>query len=152
MAFVNLMDVIYPVGAVYLSISSTSPSTLIGGTWTQIKGATLAATGANGFSSTKSYGGNLAIKEVQMPKHFHNAWSSEGSNYYFTLAKSWNTDSIGRVSVASGSNYTVMGANRSASDYGGISDISQGNGTDYAGESQDFLPYHFGLYAWYRTA
>lgn len=152
MAFTNLFEAIYPVGSIYLSTSSTSPSTLIGGTWVQIKGAMLGITGGNGVVGAASYGGNLAMTEAQMPKHFHSAWSSEGSDYYFTLAKSWNTDSIGRVSVASGSNYTVMGANKNASDYGGISDISQGSGTDYTGSSQNFLPYHFGVYGWYRTA
>lgn len=152
MAFTNLLEAIYPVGSIYLSTSSISPSALIGGTWVQIKGAMLGITGGNDVAGAASYSGNLAITEAQMPKHFHNAWSSEGSDYYFTLAKSWNTDSIGRVSVASGNTYTVMGANKSASDYGGISDISQGSGTDYAGNSQNFLPYHFGVYGWYRTA
>ena len=152
MAFTNILKVIYPVGSIYLSTSSISPSTLIGGTWVQIKGAMLGITAGNGVAGAANYGGNLAMTEAQMPKHYHDAWSSEGSNYYFTLSKSWDTESIGRVGVASGSNFTVMGANRSASDYGGQSDISQGYGTDYAGSGQNFLPYRFGVYGWYRTA
>ena len=81
--WVNLMDVVYPVGSVYLSISSTSPSSTIGGTWTQIKGAVLAAYGANSFASSGSYGGSLKISVSQMPEHSHNyidggafCWSS----------------------------------------------------------------------------
>lgn len=31
--FVNLMDVIYPVGSIYLSTVATSPAASIGGTW-----------------------------------------------------------------------------------------------------------------------
>lgn len=34
--FVNLMDVIYPVNSVYISVSNTSPAASIGGTWSCI--------------------------------------------------------------------------------------------------------------------
>ena len=37
MAFTNIIDIIYPVGTIYTSFSSTSPATLFGGTWTRIK-------------------------------------------------------------------------------------------------------------------
>ena len=40
--FVNLMDVIYPVGSIYLSTAATSPAASIGGTWTKIENCTLA--------------------------------------------------------------------------------------------------------------
>ena len=69
--WVNLMDIVYPVGSVYLSVSSTSPSSTIGGTWTQIKGAVLAAYGANSFASSGNYGGSLKISVSQMPEHSH---------------------------------------------------------------------------------
>lgn len=35
--FVNLIDVIYPVGSIYITTNATSPADSIGGTWTQIK-------------------------------------------------------------------------------------------------------------------
>lgn len=71
--WVNLMDVVYPVGSMYLSASSTSPSSTIGGTWTQIKGAVLAAYGANSFAPSGNYGGSLKISVNQMPSHKHYA-------------------------------------------------------------------------------
>ena len=71
--WVNLMDIVYPVGSIYLSVSSTSPSSTIGGTWTQIKGAVLAAYGANSFASSGNYGGSLKISVSQMPSHKHYA-------------------------------------------------------------------------------
>ena len=40
-SFVNLLEVIYPVGSVYYSFSSTSPATLFGGTWDSISGSFL---------------------------------------------------------------------------------------------------------------
>lgn len=71
MAFTNLLEVVYPVGAVYCSTTATSPASMIGGTWTQVKGAVLAATGANDFAKAASYGGNLAMTIDQMPSHYH---------------------------------------------------------------------------------
>lgn len=34
--YVNLMDIVYPVGSIYISMNSTSPAEIIGGTWMQI--------------------------------------------------------------------------------------------------------------------
>lgn len=35
--FVNLMDIIYPVGSLYLTTNSVSPVDSIGGTWVKLK-------------------------------------------------------------------------------------------------------------------
>ena len=42
-----LIDIIYPVGAIYISAVSTSPATLFGGTWVQLKSRFIYATGNN---------------------------------------------------------------------------------------------------------
>lgn len=34
--WINLLEVIYPVGSIYMSFNATSPSNLIGGSWEQI--------------------------------------------------------------------------------------------------------------------
>lgn len=41
--FVNFLDIIYPVGSVYISFHSTSPASSIGGTWSQITDKVLRA-------------------------------------------------------------------------------------------------------------
>ena len=38
MAYVNLIDLVYPVGAVYISYRSDNPVNLFGGSWTAITG------------------------------------------------------------------------------------------------------------------
>lgn len=38
MAYVNLGQVVYPVGSVYISYTSKSPASLFGGNWTAITG------------------------------------------------------------------------------------------------------------------
>lgn len=37
MAFVSIIDIVYPVGSIYQAMSNTSPAEIFGGTWTQIK-------------------------------------------------------------------------------------------------------------------
>ena len=49
----TFFNLIYPVGSVYLSINSTNPSTLFGGTWVQIaEGQTLWSAGTNNTAGT----------------------------------------------------------------------------------------------------
>lgn len=81
----QLMLAIYPVGAVYVSVESTSPASLFGGTWEQIKGRFLLGTGApenndDGTSpgdyvetpGSKSGEAEHALTESEMPEHDHN--------------------------------------------------------------------------------
>ena len=65
--FVNLLDIVYPVGSIYHSMNATSPANSVGGTWTKIK------TFLYGADTAKETGGEamhtLTIDE--MPKHNH---------------------------------------------------------------------------------
>lgn len=65
--YVNLLDIIYPVNSVYITTSSISPATLIGGTWTQIEGGACIAA----YSSDSGYVGSKKITINQMPSHQH---------------------------------------------------------------------------------
>ena len=46
--FVNLMDIVYPVGSVFISNNSVSPADSIGGTWTKLDSDTFICGGAPG--------------------------------------------------------------------------------------------------------
>lgn len=71
----------YPVGAYYISSSSTSPATLFGGTWTQITNRFILAAGssysvgATGGSSTKTLTTN------NLPSHSHSCGSAGSHNH-----------------------------------------------------------------------
>lgn len=121
--WVNLLDAIYPAGSVYLSRNATSPASLIGGTWTQIKGAVLAAAGSNGFA-TNAYGGRLAISINQIPAHTH------------TLTFTFGTGDSGYIPLGN------VGGDKPTST----------TPIESTGGGQNFLPYHYGVYVWYRTA
>lgn len=54
--YVNLMDIVYPVGSIYQSFSSTSPASSIGGTWEQITNRFLyPSTSSNTSSGTTTH-------------------------------------------------------------------------------------------------
>lgn len=79
MAYINLGQVIYPVGAIYASANSTSPASLFGGSWTQITNAALR--GATGVGYTGSDTHTLTIKEIPSHRHVFSHWFySQGGN------------------------------------------------------------------------
>lgn len=67
-----MVDVVYPVGSIYMSINSTNPGTLFGGTWEQIKDRFMLAAGD--VYSGGAIGGeaNHALTVDEMPSHTHN--------------------------------------------------------------------------------
>lgn len=54
----GIADFIYPVGSIYMSVNNTSPATLFGGTWEQLKDRFLL--GAGGTYTAGSIGGESA--------------------------------------------------------------------------------------------
>lgn len=67
----NIFDLVYPVGAIYISVNATSPETLFGGTWEQLHDVFLLASssshalGSTGGEETHT----LTINEI--PDHTH---------------------------------------------------------------------------------
>lgn len=66
MAYVNLGQVIYPIGAIFASTSSTSPSSMFGGTWSPITGDACLMAGTTVGST-----GSKKITIENMPRHNH---------------------------------------------------------------------------------
>ena len=65
--FVNLLDIIYPVGSMYFSVTNTSPANSVGGTWTKIKTFLYGADTANQTGGEAIH--TLTVDE--MPSHSH---------------------------------------------------------------------------------
>lgn len=146
MAFVNLMSVLYPVGSVYMSVSSTSPSSLIGGTWSEIIGATLAA-GNGGYASAGAYGGSNNITVAQLPSHTHQADTSNPNRHYSL----YNIQSgrCGKLTVSSAGSTNTRYVY--ASNYG-YEDLADTDHVGYTGDGDAFYPRHYSLHVWRRTA
>lgn len=145
--FVNLLDIIYPVGSMYFSAASVSPASVIGGTWAQIQGAALAASGS-GYSVAGSFGGNKAINVNQMPKHIHVPKSFDGSipgsEIWESIVHVLQFDSSGNFQPSGRYGWGSLNG-KDVLRYASLSDSTAGGG-------QDYIPYHYSINVWKRTA
>ena len=79
----TLLDVVYPVGSVYITGSETSPASTFGGTWSQVKSGLLGCAGSTGLAENLSTGGSSTISVNQMPSHAHSVplyWADYGGS------------------------------------------------------------------------
>ena len=74
MAYINLGQVMYPVGAIYQSWSATSPASLFGGSWSQITEKFLYCSNSAGGTGGAS---TVTLNVNQMPTHTHDAKVSQ---------------------------------------------------------------------------
>ena len=67
----QVISKVYPVGSIYMSVNSTDPGTLFGGTWERIQGKFLL--GASSGHTAGSTGGAETVKlsTAQLPAHTH---------------------------------------------------------------------------------
>lgn len=141
-----LLEMVYPVGSVYISTSSTSPATFLGGTWARINGRFLLGLGSNTANTVTTYGSLAAgsinrttakeqggevlhkLTTTEMPKHKHNL--------------------IVRVGASTGSYYGYPPASNS-----GGSNSEQNVGYETGGDgSHNNMPPYIAVYMWERTA
>ena len=129
MAFTNIIDIIYPIGSAYQSTSSTSPATLFGGTWNQIKNRFLVGAGDSYKASATGGEATHTLTINEMPSHKHNirvgTWAS----------------ALGGLSIACTNidrNYTPMPTDPAFFTGGG--------------QAHNNLPPYYAVYIWVRTA
>lgn len=92
----------YPVGAIYISTISTSPASLFGGTWEQLKDRFLL--GAGDTYSAGSTGGEAehTLTEAEMPKHSHTitTWYG-GVGNGSAVQRGWSGESTSKLATTS---------------------------------------------------
>lgn len=87
----QIMLEIYPVGAIYTSTVATSPASLFGGTWEQLKDRFLLGAGDSYAAGSTGGEAEHTLIKLEMPTHYHNAYclglggSSTAPAYYATL-------------------------------------------------------------------
>lgn len=98
--FVNLMDVIYPVGSIYITTNATSPADSIGGTWLKIEDCLLAANGLT--YGENSYAGDDKIANAALLNHQHKVYA------YSPSQKAWNVAAFLVTNAAGGGNWPLL--------------------------------------------
>lgn len=123
----SIAEMIYPVGSIYMSVSSTNPAMLFGGTWEKIEGKFLLASG--GGYDTGSTGGEAVhtLTVDEMPAHNH------VMNYVNYNRGSGNNATMGYLTQTRQTNYSTT------EDTGG-------------GEAHNNMPPYLAVCVWKRIA
>ena len=168
----DLLDLVYPVGAIYMSVNSTSPATLFGGTWERLQDRFLVgasdtvpsrAAGQTGGSET------VTLTTNQMPSHTHeqeahthtqSTHAHKAKSYKFiTSSQDVAVGSQKRNATANNSgNYYWQSVNQptiSSHDYTADATPTNSNTTATnkntgGGAAHDNMPPYLAVYMWER--
>ena len=150
-------DDIYPVGSIYISVNSTNPNTLFGGTWESIGGRFLVGAGSNGASGYEAWnptagstGGEkdhlLAANESGVGAHSH---GPDSGTYFATGSGTFSKASNRAQTVSSGGITNLI----RTTDSGTISSPTKTKDVELAaGNAHNNLPPYLVVYIWKRTA
>lgn len=134
----HIVDLIYPVGSIYMSSASISPATLFGGTWVQLKdrfllaGGTTYKPGTTGGAATHTHTtANHTLTVNEIPAHSHGYFKVSGS----AAAKDTGSGS----SWGDYSTTTTQTGGGAAHNHGNTGSASN-------------LPPYWAVYMWERTA
>lgn len=148
-----VLNNVYPIGSIYMSVNSTNPGTLFGGTWTQIQGKFLLGMSSSYPAGSEGGEQTVALTMSQMPKHDGHVASgvmspdgvpSEGnfSGYlnknifseYGNYGRGWNVYKGDEMQPA-------------CQNLGGKANLSEGQS-----EAHNNMPPYLAVYIWNRTA
>lgn len=109
----NMLNTMYPIGAIYMSVVSTSPASLFGGTWSALGGRMLIGVDRTYTNGTTGGSATHTLTEAQMPAHTHDtpsqlvnasghgtpAVTASGSSFGFGYGQAYPTTSKGSGSA-----------------------------------------------------
>ena len=128
-ATIKSFNDIYPVGSIYMSVNSTSPATIFGGTWEQIKDTFLLSAGDTYTAGSTGGEAEHTLTVEEMPSHSH--YLPSNIDYYSNAVLGGNSWYISAVLRGDASSYT-----RSSGD----------------GGAHNNMPPYLTVYMWKRTA
>lgn len=151
----EIIDVIYPVGSIYISVNSTNPSNLFGGTWVAFAtGRTLVGvdTTDTDFNAVEKTGGEKThvLTTNEMPSHTH----TQNPHSHDDVQDNDNN----RITYATGNtaSYRVLNQVRQGNASGSwkmkTSNVTATNQNAGGGQAHNNLQPYVTVYMWKRTA
>ena len=156
----SLLDIIYPIGSIYMSVKSTNPGTLFGGTWTAW-GTGRVPIGVNtsdtSFNTVEKTGGSKthAITSNEMPSHNHSVSLKTSSNGAHTHSVGYYSPTFGAGSYpvnttsTAGFNEKTYNTNSAGAH---THRVSGNTGSKGSGTAMSLLQPYITCYMWKRTA
>ena len=153
----NMVDLIYPVGSIYMSANDTSPSTLFGGEWERIEDRFLLAAGDTYSAGSKDGEAAHTLTENEIPSHNHGEKPLVGSMWNIAsqgIGKNFELAAKGIVSIdmdkVEGHGYTVNSATEAIDGF--KIDASHEHNSVGGGQPHNNMPPYLAVYMWKRTA
>lgn len=161
----DVPSMVYPVGSIYMSLNSTNPSELFGGTWEPIEDMFLLASGS--AYSAGDIGGSadaVVVKHnhTQNPhNHTQNAHShgTKYNNYSYVVSETTGASNKRVTTVSSGSTYVDTASSVAFHHYNVTESVTATNqaatatnkeaGVDGKGKN---MPPYLAVYMWQRIA
>lgn len=159
-------ETVYPVGAVYVSLSEDDPTKLFGGTWERIKDAFLLSAGDNYAAGETGGEAEHMLTLEEAPAHTHERGTMDITGSFETRPNVTSDDG-GPVVKASGA-FTFTASKGSQKDYGMAEDSTAYTNdlVDFAasrswtgetsesggGTAHNNMPPYLAVYMWKRTA
>lgn len=146
----------YPVGSIYMSVASTSPASLFGGTWEQIKDKFLLAAGDTYAAGDTGGEATHKLSIAEMPQHGHpvSMWNANNTNYTARMVK---TDGSAWQTASKGSRLNSGSASWQSSSFKTAGGSGEGDFSGSAlfvgsGTAHNNMPPYLAVYIWKRTA
>ena len=155
----DIIDMVYPVGAIYMSTTNTSPQSLFGGTWTAIRSGRMlvSETGGVGYTAGNTGGSKDAVAVTH--GHADTLYVPSGGSHthplqFLAVAHGEGEDSPNATGTEAGTSGTVrtMSTNHKATATSHSHPIS-GSVTDsgISGTDKNMPPY-LAVYMWERAS
>lgn len=129
----SLVDIIYPVGSIYMSVNNVNPGTLFGGTWQAITGRFLLAASSTYPLGTTGGAANKQLSVNEMPAHTHVASTADAGGHVHTATNANAGAHTHTVTVQSNGAHTHTTSGTAASAGAHTHTISITNGAQSAG-------------------
>lgn len=158
----ELVDMIYPVGSIYMSVNNVSPQYLFGGTWERLKDRFLLGSGDTYNNGATGGSATVSLTESEMPRHTHiqNSHNHTQNAHHHTQYSYYSTGTGSSGAYVQSTNRKTTRVNTDDTTATNIANTATnkytgGTGTSESasnGSAHENMPPYLAVYMWKRTA
>ena len=136
----DILNTVYPVGSIYMSVNNTSPESFIGGTWVALQDRFLVGAGSSYTNGATGGEASHTLTVEEMPNHRHG--SAAGGSFLVLNSSSSADPALYSQGFSGSETGWWYKTNKN------IADLSY----EGDGKAHNNLPPYLAVYMWKRTA